>query len=319
MRDVTPKSNTLRTARATGVLAVSRKTIQAIESGNVPKADPLGVARIAGIQAAKNTSQLIPYCHQVPLDFIALEIHLHPGEITIESEVKAIWKTGVEMEALVAVSAAALTLYDMLKIIDEEMEIRTVRLLEKKGGKSSLKITGAGLNAAVLVMSDSVSMKKKEDTSGKLIVEKLTDYSAHVTLYETLPDDRHLLEKKLKDLCDKKKVDLIITTGGTGVGPRDVTPEATLAVIDRRIIGIEETLRSYGQARMPMAMLSRGVVGVRGKTVIMNLPGSRGGAEDGMHAVFPALFHSFRMMKGEGHDGGGLKGKKDKGKGRSRK
>src|ERR1043166_3964624 len=110
MRDVSSKAHTLRTAKATATLNVSKSTIEAIKSGNVPKADPLGVAKVAGIQAAKNTSLLIPYCHQVPLDYVGVEIILNSDSIHVNTEVKAIWKTGVEMEALAAASGAALTL-----------------------------------------------------------------------------------------------------------------------------------------------------------------------------------------------------------------
>ena len=172
-RDVSPKSNTLRTAIASAEIKVSPSTLEAIRSGTLPKSDPLGVAKIAGLQAAKNTSLLIPHCHQVPLDFLSVDIELGESSIIVETIVKAIWKTGVEMEALVAASTAALTLYDMLKIIDNGMEITSIRLREKKGGKSSVKELGEGLTAAVLVLSDSVSTGKKEDASGKLLVEKI--------------------------------------------------------------------------------------------------------------------------------------------------
>ncbi len=303
MRDVSSKSNTLRIAQATARLKVSPSTIAAIRSGKVPKADPLGVARIAGIHAAKNTSLLIPYCHQVPLDFVNVDVELGADSITINTEVKAVWKTGVEMEALVAASSAALTLYDMLKIIDDSMEIVSVRLLEKKGGKSDIRQTGQGLKAAVLVMSDSVSAGKNEDMSGKLLVEKLKGFGIQVVDYKVLADDISSIESELKRLGDKESVDLVVTTGGTGVGPRDVTPEATVRVIERQLQGVEEALRSYGQSRTPFSMLSRGVVGVRGKTLIINLPGSRKGVKDGIAAIFPAIFHTFRMMRGEGHEG----------------
>ncbi len=302
MRDVSSKSNSLRTARAVAQLKVAPATIKAIKSGNLPKADPLGVSRIAGIQAAKNTSLLIPYCHQVPLDFVRVDITLEKSFITIDTEVKAVWKTGVEMEALVAASSAALTLYDMLKPVDESMEIVSVRLLEKKGGKSDIKESGEGLNAAVLVMSDSVAAGKKEDVSGKVLVEKLRGFKLQVSGYKILPDDAPQVETELKRMADKEKIDLIVTTGGTGIGPRDVTPEATKKVIDRELEGVEEILREFGQARTPFSMLSRGVVGVRGNTLIINLPGSRKGVEDGVAAIFPAIFHAFSMMRGEGHE-----------------
>jgi cyclic pyranopterin phosphate synthase len=301
MRDVSSKYNTLRSARAVGTLNLNPKTIQAIKSGNVPKADPIGVAKVAGIQAAKNTSQLIPYCHQVPLDVVNIDVELGDNSITITSHVKAIWKTGVEMEALVAVSSAALTLYDMLKIIDEDMEIGSIRLLEKKGGKSNMKETGEGLIAAVLVLSDTVSKGEAEDSSGKLLAEKLKEIKFQVASFKVLADEYEEIKKELLDLTDRQKVDLIVTTGGTGIGPRDVTPEATLAVIERRLDGVEEALRKFGQDRLPMAMFSRGVAGVRGKTVIVNLPGSRGAVEDGVNVLFPAITHTFRMLKGAKH------------------
>ncbi|MBI1805953.1 MAG: bifunctional molybdenum cofactor biosynthesis protein MoaC/MoaB [Ignavibacteria bacterium] len=301
MRDVSSKSNTLRSAKAVATLRVSPSTIDAIRSGNVPKTDPIGVAKVAGIQAAKNTSSLIPYCHQVPLDFVGVDIALETNFINITTEVKAIWKTGVEMEALVAASAAALTLYDMLKIIDDRMEILSTRLLEKKGGTSSMKDTGDGLKAAVLVLSDSVSGGEKEDRSGKTLVERLKAFRFQVPVYKVLPDVCETIKTELIILADKQNLDLIITTGGTGASMRDVTPESTLAVINRRLEGVEETLRRYGQDRLPTAMLSRGVVGVRGKTIIINLPGSSRAVEDGMNALFPAILHTFRMMRGEGH------------------
>ncbi len=301
MRDVSSKPNSLRTAKAAATLNVSKSTIDAITSGNVPKADPLAVAKVAGIQAAKNTSMLIPYCHQVPLDYVGVDISFSGNTLVVNTEVKAIWKTGVEMEALAAASATALTLYDMLKIIDDTMEIVSVKLTEKKGGKSDITMTGEGMTAAIVVLSDSVSKGEKQDTSGKHLAERLKDLKFRVSHVEVLPDDRNALEKKLLDLADMHHVDLIVTTGGTGIGPRDVSPEATVAVIERRIEGIEEALRKYGQDRIRTAMLSRGIVGVRGKTLIINLPGSRGGVEDGMNAVFPAALHVFKMMRGGGH------------------
>jgi molybdenum cofactor biosynthesis protein MoaC len=301
MRDVSAKYSTLRTARASATLAVSPATIRAIRAGTVPKADPLGVAKIAAIQAAKQTSVLIPYCHQVPLDFVGVEIDLGRSAIAVTTQVKAIWKTGVEMEALAAASAAALTLYDMLKPIDESMEITHVTLLEKTGGKSELRRPAPGLTAAVIVISDTVSAGKGEDRSGRLLRERLAALGLRVGPVRVVPDDRALIERALVDLADRKKTDLIVTTGGTGAGPRDVTPEATAAVIDRRLPGVEEAFRGYGQDRLPTAMLSRGVAGLRGDALILNLPGAPRAAADGIHALFPSILHVFRMIRGEGH------------------
>ncbi len=303
MRDVSSKPNTLRTARASAVLHCLPKTIRAIKSGNVPKADPILVARVAGIQAAKNTSLLIPYCHQVPLDFVRVEFQLKKNSILITAEVKAVWKTGVEMEALTAASAAALTLYDMLKIIDDEMEIATIKLEEKKGGKSDFIADASSrkLRAAVIVLSDKASRGEREDTSGKTIVERLRSFGIKSVSYKVLPDEANVIRDELLLQCDKKKTDILLTTGGTGLGPRDVTPEATESVFHKKLDGVSERLRSFGQERNRFAMLSRGVAGVRGRTVIINLPGSLNAVNDSLDVLFPWLFHSFSMLRGGGH------------------
>jgi molybdenum cofactor biosynthesis protein MoaC len=279
------------------------KTIRAIRSGNLPKADPIAVARVAGIQAAKNTSLLIPYCHQVPLDFVRVEMELRKDRIEITAEVKAVWKTGVEMEALAATSGAALTLYDMLKIIDETMEITTVKLDSKRGGKSDFRSEASiqKLRAAVLVLSDKASRGEREEKSGRAIVQRLRTFGLKTISYQVLPDEADLLRDELLRQCDQRKVDLVLTTGGTGLSPRDITPDVVQEIIERRLDGVSERLRSFGQERIRTAMLSRGIAGVRGTTVIVTLPGSPTAVNESLDVLLPWLFHSFRMMRGEEH------------------
>jgi molybdenum cofactor biosynthesis protein MoaC len=277
--------------------------MRAIRSGNLPKADPIAVARVAGIQAAKNTSLLIPYCHQVPLDFVRVEMELRKDRIEIAAEVKAVWKTGVEMEALAAASGAALTLYDMLKIIDETMEITTVKLDSKRGGKSDFRSDASiqKLRAAVLVLSDKASRGEREEKSGRAIVQRLRTFGLKTISYKVLPDEADLLREELLRQCDQKKVDLVLTTGGTGLSPRDITPDVAQEIIERRLDGVSERLRSFGQERIRTAMLSRGIAGVRGTTVIVTLPGSPNAVNESLDVLLPWLFHSFRMMRGEEH------------------
>ncbi len=302
MRDVSRKITTLRTAVAQSILRVSPATIALIRENKIPKGDPLPVAKVAAIQAAKNTSQIIPYCHPLPVDFVGVEFQIGKDEIEIKVEVKAIYKTGVEMEALTGASVAALTLYDMMKMLDDEMEILGVKLISKKGGKSDFgNPDGQKLRAAVLVMSDSVASGKKEDVSGKTIIARLQEYKIEVAEYEIIPDDEKKIEERLIHFADSLKLDLILTTGGTGFGPRDNTPEAIKKIVEREIPGVTEAVRSYGQERTPLAMLSRSVSGIRGKTIIVSLPGSKGGVTDGLDALFPTLLHAFKMLKGEGH------------------
>jgi molybdenum cofactor synthesis domain-containing protein len=190
----------------------------------------------------------------------------------------------------------------MLKIIDETMEIGSVKLLEKKGGKSDFeKMDLQSLRAAVVVLSDKASRGEREDRSGRAIRERLEGFGFSAIEFRILPDEQELIRSELLRLCDDRRVDLIITTGGTGLSLRDVTPEATRAILDRTLPGVNERLRSYSQERNRFAMLSRATAGVRGKTVIVNLPGSLNAVNESMDMLFPWLFHSFRMMRGEGH------------------
>jgi cyclic pyranopterin monophosphate synthase len=302
MFDISSKSHTLRIASAQAVLYLRPDTLQRIREHSIPKGDPFPVARVAAVQAAKNTSSLIPYCHPVPIDHVAVDFHTGERSVTVTVTVKAVYKTGLEMEALTAATAAALTLYDMLKMIDATMEIGSVSVTEKSGGKSDyLTAYERTLEAAVLVMSDTIAAGNKKDYSGKLIEERLIREGVRVASYDIVPDDTEVIKTMLKKYADEMQLDLVLTTGGTGFSPRDFSPEATRQVIEREIPGISETLRSYGQHRTPFSMLSRGTAGLRGTTLIVNLPGSRRGVTESLDALFPGLLHSFKMINGGGH------------------
>lgn len=275
-------------------------TAQLLRDGKAPKGDPLPHARIAAIMGAKKTSDLIPYCHPLLIDAVSVDFDLGDNAIKITVTVTAVAKTGVEMEALTGASLAALTIYDMLKPVDKDMEIEGCRLLSKKGGKSCMPSGApAGLRAAVVVISDSTAAGTRTDSSGKIIQERLTEMGVAEQELTILADDGVCISNKLEELA--AHFDLILTTGGTGLGPRDVTAQATRAVLDRETPGITEAMRSYGQRRTPYAMLSQGVAGVRGQCLIINLPGSPAGVEESMAAIFPAVFHAFPIMDGAGH------------------
>lgn len=216
---------------------------------------------------------------------------------------KAIYKTGVEMEALTAATIAALTIYDMVKMVDGSAEISDIRLLKKTGGKSdSLRQAPGNIRSAVLVISDSRSRGEKQDRSGQLLCERLKGLGISVEEFRLVPDDLDMIVQTLKYFTDKLKVDLVLTTGGTGIGPRDHTPEALSQILEREIPGIAEAIRVYGLERKPFSMLSRGKAGTRGETLIVSLPGSVSGVEDAVNAAMPALLHAVAMMKGGGHD-----------------
>lgn len=305
MRDVSAKPPTLRSATAAAGITMAPSTGDLVRDRKVPKGDPLEVARVAAVQAVKNTPLLIPYCHPIPIEHVGVSFGVERTRIDVTVTVKAVARTGVEMEALTGAAAAVLTLYDMLKMVDATMSIGEIRLVEKRGGKSDLRpAEGPPLRAAVVVFSDSVAAGRAHDTSGALIVRRLRDLGVETTDPEVLPDGRESVTRAVRRLADDAGLDLIVTTGGTGIGPRDLTPEGLDDVIERRIPGVEEAIRSHGQQRTPLAMFSRATAGIRGRTVIVALPGSERGASDGLDAILPALLHAFPVMRGEGHERG---------------
>jgi molybdenum cofactor biosynthesis protein MoaC len=302
MFDIGDKSETLRIATARAIVKVRPRTIQLIQEGKSPKGNIVDAARISATMAAKRTWDLLPYCHPIPIDHIKVDILFKTESIEVDVQVKTTWKTGVEMESLTGASIAALTIYDMLKPIDESLEIESIKLLAKSGGmKDFYEKYSKPLKAVVIVISDSVSKGERRDKSGKLAVERLNSSGFEVVDYRVIPDDASQIESSLIIACDEWKVDLVLTCGGTGLGPQDVTPEATGRLLDKEVIGISEALRMHGQKRTPLSMLSRGAAGVRGKTVIVNLPGSVKAVSESLDALIPGILHASKMLGGHGH------------------
>jgi cyclic pyranopterin monophosphate synthase len=302
MFDIGDKSETLRIATARAIVKVRPETSRLIKEGKSPKGNIIDAARISATMGAKRTWDLLPYCHPIPIDHIKVDVSIKIESIEVDVKVKTTWKTGVEMESLTGASIAALTIYDMLKPVDETLAIESVKLLAKSGGmKDFYEKYNKPLKAVVIVISDSVSKGERSDKSGKLAIERLNSSGFEVVDYRVIPDDASQLESSLIIACDELKVDLVLTSGGTGLGPRDSTPEATKKVLEKEVIGISEALRMHGQKRTPLSMLSRGAAGVRGKTVIVNLPGSLKAVSESLDALIPGILHASKMLGGHGH------------------
>ncbi|MEU0874984.1 bifunctional molybdenum cofactor biosynthesis protein MoaC/MoaB [Nocardia brasiliensis] len=317
MVDVSAKADTTRVALAAGELRTTAEVIALVRADDMPKADVLSTARIAGIAGAKKTSELIPLCHQLALSSVKVEFGFTDTAITIEATAKTKGPTGVEMEALTAVAVAGLTLHDMVKAVDPAATLNDVRLLTKDGGKHghwersaaspasvaetvSAETDFESRSAVVVVASTGAAAGTRVDTTGPVLAEWLAGlgFSVRGPLVYADADIAVGLADALRF-----QPSLVVSTGGTGASPTDATPEATLALLDRELPGVAEAIRQRGTAKFPLAALSRGVAGLSGRSVLVNLPGSPGGVKDGIAVLEPLLDHLLAQVAGGGnHD-----------------
>jgi cyclic pyranopterin phosphate synthase len=322
MVDVGDKAVTARTATASGRLITRPDVIALVRADDLPKADVLATARIAGIMGAKKTSELIPLCHPIPLTSVTVDFSFPElveenelvegneleASILITATAKTTGKTGVEMEALTAIAIAGLTLHDMIKAVDPAATLTDVRLDDKTGGKhhhwtrtpvvEPAEILPPTDTATVIVASTGSAAGTRTDTTGPVITAWLEERGYTVDL-RVVPDAA--IHETLAAAVSTRPA-VIITTGGTGMSPTDRTPEATAAVLDRDLPGVAEAIRARGLAKTPTAALSRGLAGTVGNTVIVNLPGSPGGVKDGIAVLDDLLDHLVaQVADGSGH------------------
>lgn len=160
------------------------------------------------------------------------------------------------------------------------------------------------IKIAILTISDKGSKGERKDTSSQVIRDMVKNIGK-ITAYEIVPDEKETISEKLKEFCDKLKVDLVLTTGGTGFGPRDVTPEATKEVIEKETPGIPEAMRMFSFKKSPQSVLSRATAGIRKQTLIINLPGSPRGVRENLEVVVDSLIHGIKILRGEDTECGG--------------
>jgi len=321
MIDVGNKPIRHRIAVASGEIAVGTEAFALIRDRKLPKGDVLVLAEIAGIQGAKKAYEMIPLCHPMGLDMVRVITELLPEKNAVRvycvASVHA--KTGIEMEVLAGVNAALLTLWDLSKMIEANLQIGSVQLLAKKGGKSGLWLSPSGVpdwimemlnppaqpvltgrKAAVLTLSDRAAKGEYEDVSGAVLKVILQKAGGSICDYQVIPDDKEGIAATVRKIVQSHAPHLIVTTGGTGVSPRDYTPEALRPLFDKEIPGVGELLRGDGAQYTPLSWSSRAVAGIIDKTLVITLPGNPAAVEEGLGALLPKLIpHLIRITNGE--------------------
>ena len=321
MIDVGRKRPTRRRAVASGSIYMNTEAFEKIKTGTLPKGDVLALAEAAGITGAKKTPDLIPMCHTLPLDQVTIHCALNEGEnsVTVYCQAAAFAKTGVEMEALAGANAALLTIWDLTKGTDPALRIGDVKLLVKTGGKSGVWINPdgipdwlteqlpdarnlAGKQAAILVMSDRAATGDYEDESGPVLREALEQAGAKIIEQQIIPDDAETIAETIRNVCQKQKPDLLIAAGGTGPGPRDVTPDVLAEISDRMMDGLGDVLRAESLHYTDTAWLSRMTAAMVGATLVVAFPGSPKAVKECWEIIEPFLGDALNKIKKQGYE-----------------
>ncbi|TNE32305.1 MAG: bifunctional molybdenum cofactor biosynthesis protein MoaC/MoaB [Alphaproteobacteria bacterium] len=319
MIDVGRKRPTRRRAVAAGSIYMNAEAFEKIQTGTLPKGNVLALAEAAGIAGAKKTPDLLVMCHPLPLDQVTIHCMLDEASncVTVYCQAAAFAKTGVEMEALAGVNVALLTIWDLTKGVDPALRMGEITLLAKTGGKSGIWTHPDGIpewlakqlpstrsldgkTAAVLVMSDRAAKGEYQDESGAVINSLLEAQGASLAAYEVIPDEKAAISAALLRICSDSKPDLLIASGGTGPGPRDVTPDVLADISDRMLDGLGDLLRFESLHYTDTAWLSRMTAGMVGSTLVVAFPGSPKAVKECWDILIPFLGNALDKIAKQG-------------------
>lgn len=295
MVDITHKRNSLRTAIAQATVKVSQQaTIRAIEEHLVPKGNVFEMAKTAGLFAVKRTSDMIPDCHPLPVEYTKVSYEIEDLSIHIQMEVRTIYRTGVEVEAMHGVSVVALTMYDMLKPIDKGIEIQNIKLIGKKGGKSDFKnIIPPDFPITYLQCTDAGAEETNGSRQKQVITDLLSSHHLHLQHYASIPNEQSVIRESIQQ---HQHNGLILLTSKTK-SAKAVLEE----LLDQPIASIGEMLRQYKAERNPGAFPDLFLGGWINDTLVVSLPGKSNDLQDALIALFPYVLALWKKEK-KGND-----------------
>ncbi|KAA3610222.1 MAG: bifunctional molybdenum cofactor biosynthesis protein MoaC/MoaB [Calditrichaeota bacterium] len=293
MDDSSSKPEAQQSAKAEGKIYFSNGAREILLADNNPKADVITAAKVAGIQAAKRTSEFIPFHHANSLNWVELDFSSSEDHIKIESTVKAVTRSGLEMEALTAVSVAALTILDICKDHDQQVNIQDIKIVPKVSKKKMLTVK-TPLKVGVLVISDRITAGLADDEVGQMLQSGFAKAGYHANNYSIISNDADKLIEKVQEWLEQN-IELIITTGGNGIGPRDITLTSLEPFFDFRMEGLEQTLHSIAQVNNNGFYIDRLAAGKIGKTIVICLPIDNALAQDALNVILPNIHQAFEF------------------------
>lgn len=301
MLDVSEKPETLREAIAVAFVSMSSQGWKSVKEGLLDKGNISDIIKAGVINGVKATSFLIPLCHPLNIDFIDVEVKYAPFMVIIKVKVKGVGRTGFEMEAMSGAVSGALSACDVLKRVTTDVRIERVELVEKKGGKSKYEFE-LPYRFGVITVSDRASRGERGDDSGEIIKKWIEEREGNVVFYKVIPDD----SERIKDVVvnasrSENPPDIMIFTGGTGPGPKDLTVLTLESISDKKLEGVGELMRIYGMKKTLYSSLSSGGGYVYRGIILLALPGSPSGVKDALQILGYILSHAVKMVKGEGH------------------
>ncbi len=284
-----------RSARAEAKLTFGLRVRAELDNSPV-----LQTARVAGVMAARRASDFLPYADHAELTGVFVTYKWQDDGVELIARCEGFSRAHLGTRALLAAQVCAATLVDALPAHAEAIVVEQARIVEQKGGLEGLSYEfDPPIEAAIVVISDAVNGGHKEDRAGAIVkgeMERLASHGVELTSYRVIGDDAGAVEMAVRELVSDK-VELVLTVGGTGLAHTDVAVETVEALIERPIPGIMEAARAHGQKLTPLAFMSRGLAGLVGDTLVVTLPGSRGGAKESAEALFPAILHVFKTLR----------------------
>lgn len=297
MKDISMRNSNVKYAKASGELLLDKFTIGLIKENKIKAGNVMETAKNCGLIGGKFAANSIIHAHNSPIDYVNTEVQINEESLLVTSIVKSIGKSGVESNAVASVTNALLNAFDMTRCLCKTAKITNIQLIESIGkSKDFNRKRKESLKACLLIVSDVKFNGSKKENSSQLIIDFLKKQQINVEVSKILQEDEVVLKNEIEDLI-KNKFQLILLAGSSSLNSKGVASKVAKEMCDRNLPGISEAIRKFGKDRTPFSMFSDEYCGVKGDTILLNIPGNSSGAIESLSAIFPGFLKAYSMMK----------------------